>query len=204
MGRALLYRCLSIWAGPWSCTCAFGPDFWFRGCDWPYRFHTACNTSQHRFLPGASSTFAGPYPGSCWHPTDLLNVHNVVRSACLSLCSKGELSCLFLIVCWWIRRGALVCHSSQRRISIGSSSFCMWGCGWWCLFHSGPCPVSTSSRMGPMSWSFSSALHVVHPRLDFLAVIAVILTLLLLMGIGIVVFDLDIARKWSCISIGTG
>jgi hypothetical protein len=67
-----------------------------------------------------------PYPGSCWHPSDLLTVHHVhVRSACRSLCSEGELSGLFLIVCRRIPSGHRVCRSSQRGIFIGPSSCCM-------------------------------------------------------------------------------
>jgi hypothetical protein len=89
---------------------------------------TATTTSQHCFLPGASSTFARPYPVSCWHPHDLLTAHHVVRSAHHALCSKGELSGLFLIVHQRIPNGILGCHSSQRGISIAPSSFCNWGC----------------------------------------------------------------------------
>jgi hypothetical protein len=36
--------------------------------------------------------YAIPYPGYCWHPSHLMMVHHVVRSARCSLCSKGELS----------------------------------------------------------------------------------------------------------------
>jgi hypothetical protein len=50
-----------------------------------------------------------------------------------SLCFKGELSGLFLIVHQRIPSDALVCHSLQRGISIGPSSFYMWGCSRRCL-----------------------------------------------------------------------
>jgi hypothetical protein len=130
--RVLLYRWLS-WMGPWHCTDAFGPDSWFGGHDWLYRCRSAGTTSQHRFFPGASSTFARPYTGSCWHPSVLLMVHHVVQSACCSLCSKGELSRLFLIIHWQIPSGALAWCSSQRGISIGPNSFYRWGCGGQCL-----------------------------------------------------------------------
>jgi hypothetical protein len=119
MGRALLHWCLSFWMGAQCFTNAFGPKSWSRGCNWVQRCYTASTTSQHHFLSGASSTFAGPYPGSCWNPSDLLTVHHVVRSAHRSLCSEGELSGLFLII--------------HRRIPIRASGFCMWGCGQWCL-----------------------------------------------------------------------
>jgi hypothetical protein len=46
-----------------------------------------------------------------------------------------------------------------------------------------------------MSWSFSSSLLDVRPRLDLLAVIAVISTMLPLMGIGIIVFNPNVAQK---------
>jgi hypothetical protein len=83
----------------------------------------------HHFLPGASSIFAGPYPVSYWHPNDHLRAHHVVQSACHLLCSKGELSGLFLIIHQQIQSGALICRSSWRGISVGSSSFCMCGYG---------------------------------------------------------------------------
>jgi hypothetical protein len=96
------------------------PRTWFRGCDWLHR----C-----RFLPEASNTFAGSYPGSALH----LTVHHVVRSARRSLCFEAELSGLFLIIHWRIPGGALIYRSSQRGISIGPNSFCSWGHLGWCL-----------------------------------------------------------------------
>jgi hypothetical protein len=135
------------------CTAEFCPRFLvWGGRNWLHRCRTTGTTSQHGFLSGASSTFAGPYWGSCWHPSDLLMVHHVVLSACRSLRLKEELPGLFLIIHWWIPHGTLVCRSSQRGLSIGPSRFCTWDCGQRCLSILGavwPLP------MGPMSWSFS-------------------------------------------------
>jgi hypothetical protein len=59
----------------------------------PFKWcRTTGTTSKHHSLPGASSTFAGLYLGYCWHPSDILIVHHVVRLAHHSLCSKEELS----------------------------------------------------------------------------------------------------------------
>jgi hypothetical protein len=143
--------------GPGHRTDAFGPNSWIGGRDRLHRCRTGDIITEHRFLPGASSTFAGPYPGSCWHPGDLRTVHRVVRSARRSLCFEGELFGLFLVVYRRIQSYALVCRSSQREISSGPSSFCTWGCGRrslsiLCAF------LSIFSRMGPMPWSFSCSL----------------------------------------------
>jgi hypothetical protein len=102
MGRALLHWWLSFRMRPRCCTDAFGPNSWFGGCNSLHRCCTVSTTSRHCFLPRASSTFARPYLGSCWHPSDLLMVRHVVRSPHRSLCSEGELSGLFLIVHWQI------------------------------------------------------------------------------------------------------
>jgi hypothetical protein len=120
--------CHCKWS-PWCCTDAFVPNSWSRPCDWLHTFHTTGTISQLRFLSAASNTFTKLYSGFCWHPSDLLTVHHVVRSACHSLCSEGELSGLIFIICWQIPSGSLVCHSSQRGISIRPNSFCAWVCG---------------------------------------------------------------------------
>jgi hypothetical protein len=99
-----------------------------RVCNLLHRCCTSGTVSQHRFLPGASSIFFRPYPGSSWHSSDLLMVHHLVQSAHLSLCSKGELSGLFSIVHRWISIGTVICHSLQWGISIGPISSCIWGC----------------------------------------------------------------------------
>jgi hypothetical protein len=65
-----------------------GPDSWFGGRDWLHRCRAAGTTSQHRFLRGGSSTFAGPYSGSCRRPSDFLTAHHVVRSLRRSLFFK--------------------------------------------------------------------------------------------------------------------
>jgi hypothetical protein len=62
---------------------------------------------------------------SWWHSSDLLTVHHVVQTARHSLCSKGELSGLFLI----IHQQIPVPHS----ISTGASALHTWGCSRWCL-----------------------------------------------------------------------
>jgi hypothetical protein len=129
MGRALLHQWLSFRREPRHCTDASGPDTWFGGRDWLHGCRTSDTTSLHRFLSGASSTFAGSYPGSCWHTSNLLTVRHAVRSARRSRCSDGEFSRLCLIVRRRIPSGALIWRSIQRGISFGSSSFCMWGCG---------------------------------------------------------------------------
>lgn len=61
-----------------------------------------------------------------------MKAHHTVQTARHSLCFEGELSGLFLIV-RWVPSGALTCSFSQRKISIAPNSFCMWGCGLWCL-----------------------------------------------------------------------
>lgn len=78
------------------------------------------------FLAWSHSTFAG-------HPSDLQTLHYVVQSAHCLLCSNGEFSEQFLIICWRIASGAVVYRSSQQGISIWTSIFCIWGCSWWCL-----------------------------------------------------------------------
>jgi hypothetical protein len=152
MQKTLLHRRLSFRTGSRRCTDAFGPDAWFGGRDLLHRGHIAGTTSQHNFLPGTTSTFAGHLSGCRWHWSDL-TIHPVVRSARRSLSFEGELSGKFLIIRQRIINGALVCHSSQREIFIRPSVFCTWGCGRGCL--SLLSAVSTFSRMGPVSWSFS-------------------------------------------------
>jgi hypothetical protein len=105
-------------------------------------------------LPAANNTYSEIYWEPCGHPSNLLTVRHLFRSALRSLCSEGELSRLFLIVHRRIPSGALLWRSSQLGISI------------WTIFvylglmslYSGPCPVSTSSRIGHMSWLFSCSI----------------------------------------------
>jgi hypothetical protein len=84
------------------------------GHDWLHRCHTADTTSQHHFLPGASSTFARPYSGSCWHQIDILMVHHVVWSAYCSLFSDRELSWLHMVN--WEGRGSKKSWSLQETV----------------------------------------------------------------------------------------
>jgi hypothetical protein len=83
-------------------------------------------------------------------------IHHVLRSAHRSLCSKGELSGPFWIVCWWISSGALVCRSSQRGISIGPGSFCTRCCGQRCL--SILCSVWS---LLPSEWALAAATAII-------------------------------------------
>jgi hypothetical protein len=97
------------------------------------------------------------YSGSCWHQSDV-RVHHIVWSARRSLYFEGELSGIFLIVHGRTLSDAQVCRSSQRGISIGPSTFCHVGPWSVICFHSRRCPIFASSRMDPMSWSFSFSI----------------------------------------------
>jgi hypothetical protein len=148
-----------------------------------------------------------PYSGFCWHSSDLLTVRHVIRPARRSLCYEGKLPRLFLIDSRQIPNGALVCHSSQRGIFIGPSSFCTWSCGRQYLsiltvsglyfLKNGPNVLVVQlfcfqSRWIPAGCSYncySSYLLDVCPRLDFVAVGTLFFACSSRKGIGIVVFS---------------
>jgi hypothetical protein len=56
---------------------------------------------------------------------------------------------------WWTPSAAPVSHPLLWETSIGSSSPCYVGLWSTMSFHSGCGPASPSSKIGPMSWSFS-------------------------------------------------
>jgi hypothetical protein len=78
-------------------------------------------------------------------------------SACRSFTLfPGRTSGLFWTTCQRITSGALPCHPLLPVISNGASNFCTWGCSQQCLYDSGLCPASASSRTcltsGSLSW----------------------------------------------------
>jgi hypothetical protein len=150
---ALLHRWLFLQMGLWSCTDAVRPDFLIGGGDWLHRCRHTGTTSQH-LLPEASSKFDGPYWGLCWHTSDLLTVHHVVRSESRSLWPDEELSGPLFIFRRQIPGGALGCPSSQRGTFIGPSNYLTWNWGRRYL----TILVLTSSNMSHIYWTFSCSV----------------------------------------------
>jgi hypothetical protein len=121
------------------CTGACGPYSYFAARDWLHRCRTVGPISQYRLSLGASRISAEPYWGFCWHPSDFLTVHYVIRLILPSL----EFCLVVVVLCL----GPL-CHccipdhstvSSWTSLSGFLVHYCPWSNVSWRSFL---CPVT--------------------------------------------------------------